>query len=601
MSTPARSASLAVCTVGSFLESLNEAWEDFVADLDAGDDVTDSVPFLASRLETLAGWPAVYSGIWAEEDAARVRLLEFVREKGLQEVYPSLAVAWTEKQRCKWTRCVQLHAERPEACFEDELPTGSQGPSMSRPSASPFVFGLRPPVLTPLSPRLVELPTPEVLPSHSQTLGTQMPKSPSPVPGPSRHPNRLPSAPPMDEDEEEPLPHENDGPAPTDEETDARPPAESDDNIEMVDEEPEAQESRDLKPAAQDEDEDEGKWVSRQSLETNANLGTFLDEAETTSSPNKRGEKRTLEDDDADEDEEEPAGRPKPRRKRSKKSVPVVEDSNAAVEVPAPATPREPKPRKPKAKGSRQERWAAMSSTDRVDLAATVESHIAGEFDGAPLDLAEVDDLGIPNLSRAALAHWNYAKSTIAPAPCDQCTKGGKPCLVHTGPASCFLCLKSKAKCSLVPEKPKGKPKGKGKGKAKAKDEEPEVPRSKKGKKPKKTEDAQEQSETGRGRILGFSERLPSLMEPYAPTSAPASTVMAWSAPAEFFALDVRGLPTPNGRAYKAVGLQPISSMHTLELRRERVELEDRDETSPVDTVVRLRREILYVLLCALN
>ncbi|KAG5644336.1 hypothetical protein H0H81_009572, partial [Sphagnurus paluster] len=127
--------------------------------------------------------------------------------------------------------------------------------------------------------------------------------------------------------------------------------------------------------------------------------------------------KRTLEDDDADEDEEEPAGRPKPRRKRSKKSVPVVEDSDAAVEVPAPAAPREPKPRKPKAKGSRQERWAAMSSTDRADLAATVESHIAGEFNGASLDLAEVDDLGIPNLSRAALAHWNYAKSTIAPAP----------------------------------------------------------------------------------------------------------------------------------------------------------------------------------------
>ncbi|KAG5640320.1 hypothetical protein H0H81_012147, partial [Sphagnurus paluster] len=75
MSTPARSASLAVRTVGSFLESLNEAWDDFVADLDAGDDVSDSVPFLASRLETLAGWPAVYSGIWAEEDAARVRLL----------------------------------------------------------------------------------------------------------------------------------------------------------------------------------------------------------------------------------------------------------------------------------------------------------------------------------------------------------------------------------------------------------------------------------------------------------------------------------------------------------------------------------------------
>ncbi|KAG5633604.1 hypothetical protein H0H81_006161 [Sphagnurus paluster] len=367
MSTPARSASLTVRTVGSFLESLNEAWEDFVADLDAGDDVSDSVPFLASRLETLAGWPAVYSGIWAEEDAARIRLLEFVREKGLEEVYPSLAVAWTDKQRVrirylspvmiltsfqrKWTRCAQLHAEKPEACLEDEVPTGSRGPSMSRPSASPFIFGSRPPVLTPLSPRLVELPTPEVLPSRSQTLGTQVQKSPSPVPGPSRHPNRLPSPPPMDEDEEEPLPQENDGPAPTDDETDARPPAESDDDIEMVDEELEAQGSRDPKTAAQDEDEDE-------------------DEAETASSPNKRGEKRILEDDDADEDEEEPAGRPKPRRKRSKKSVPVIEESDAGAEVPAPAAPREPKPRKPKAKGSRQERWAAMSATDRADLAA---------------------------------------------------------------------------------------------------------------------------------------------------------------------------------------------------------------------------------------
>ncbi|KAG5649143.1 hypothetical protein H0H81_005976 [Sphagnurus paluster] len=335
MLIPARSASLAVRTIGSFIELLNEAWEDFVADLDAGDDVTDSVPFLASRLETLAGWPAVYSGIWAKEDAAHVRLLEYVKKEGLEEVYPSLAVAWTEKQWRKWTWCAQLHAKRLEACFEDELPTGSWGPLMSRPSASPFVFGLRPPVLTPLSPRLVELPTPEVLPSRSQTLGTQVQKSPSPVPGPSRHLNRLPSAPPMDEDEEEPLPHENDGPAPTDEETDARPPAESDDDIEMVDEEPEAQESRGPKLVAQDEDEDGSKWVWRRSLETNANLGTLLDEAETMSSPNKQGEKRTLEDDDANEDEEEPAGRPKPCRKRSKKSVPVVEDSDAAVEVPA--------------------------------------------------------------------------------------------------------------------------------------------------------------------------------------------------------------------------------------------------------------------------
>ncbi|KAG5634990.1 hypothetical protein H0H81_012787 [Sphagnurus paluster] len=121
-----------------------------------------------------------------------------------------------------------------------------------------------------------------------------------------------------------------------------------------------------------------------------------------------------------------------------------------------------------------------------------IESHVAGEFDSAPLDLAEVDGLGISNLSQAALAHWNYAKSTIALVPCDQCTKGAKPCLVHTGPASCFLCLKAKAKCSLVPEKPKGKPKGKGKGKAEAKDEELEVLRSKKGKKLKKTEDTQE-------------------------------------------------------------------------------------------------------------
>ncbi|KAG5634147.1 hypothetical protein H0H81_003171 [Sphagnurus paluster] len=199
MSTPARSASPAVRTIGSFIESLNEAWEDFVVDLGDGDDVTDQVPFLASRLKTLASWPAVYSGIWAGEDATRVRLLEFVREKGLEEVYPSLAVAWTEKQWRKWTRCAQLHAKKPEACFEDEVPAGSRGPSMSRPSASPFVFGSQPPVLTPLSPRLVELPTPEVIPSRSQMLGTQMPKSPSPVPGPLRHPKRLPSPPPMDE------------------------------------------------------------------------------------------------------------------------------------------------------------------------------------------------------------------------------------------------------------------------------------------------------------------------------------------------------------------------------------------------------------------
>ncbi|KAG5649134.1 hypothetical protein H0H81_006022 [Sphagnurus paluster] len=362
----------------------------------------------------------------------------------------------------------------------------------------------------------------------------------------------------MDEDGEEPLQPKNDGPAPTDEETDGRPPAESDDDIEMVDQELEPKEGRGPKPAAQDEDEDDNG-------------------AETASSPNKRGEKRTLEeDDDADEDEEEPAGHPKPRCKRSKKSVPVVEDSDAEVEVPAPAALREPKHRKPKAKGSHQVRWAAMSPTDWVDLAAMVEPHVAGEFNGAPLNLAEVDGLGIANLSRAALAHWNYAQSTIAPMPCDQCTKGAKPCLVHTGPASCFLCLKAKAKCSLVPEKPKGKSKGKGKGKA---TEDPKVAKPK-GKKPKKTEDPQEQPETGWGQILGFSERLLSLTEPYVLTSASASAVMAWGAPAEFFTLDVRGLPTPNGHAYEAVGLRPIGSLHTIELRRERVELKDRDGTS---------------------
>ncbi|KAG5634999.1 hypothetical protein H0H81_012774 [Sphagnurus paluster] len=208
----------------------------------------------------------------------------------------------------------------------------------------------------------------------------------------------------------------------------------------MVDKEPEPKERRGLKPAAQDEDEDD-------------------DGAETASSPNKQGEKQILED----KNEEELAGHPKPHRKRTKKSMPVVEDSDAEVEVAAPATPRELKPCKPKVKG---EDWAAMSPAEQEDLTATVESHVAGKFNGAPLDLAEVDDLGIANLSRAALAHWNYAQSTIAPVPCNQCTKGAKPCLVYTGPASCFLCLKAKAKCSLVPEKLKGKPKGKGKGKA---------------------------------------------------------------------------------------------------------------------------------------
>ncbi|KAG5642356.1 hypothetical protein H0H81_010653 [Sphagnurus paluster] len=79
----------------------------------------------------------------------------------------------------------------------------------------------------------------------------------------------------MDEDEEDPLPQENDGPAPTDEETDARPPAESDDDIEMVDEEPEAQESRGPKTAAQDEDEDDGKRVSCRPQQTDANLSAL--------------------------------------------------------------------------------------------------------------------------------------------------------------------------------------------------------------------------------------------------------------------------------------------------------------------------------------
>ncbi|KAG5633701.1 hypothetical protein H0H81_005834 [Sphagnurus paluster] len=204
--------------------------------------------------------------------------------------------------------------------------------------------------------------------------------------------------------------------------------------------------------------------------------------------------------------------------------MPVIEDLDDEVEVPAPAAPRELKPRKPKAKGSHQERWAAMSLLDWEDLATMVKPHVTGEFNGTPLDLAEVDGLGIANLSRATLAHWNYAQSTIALVPCDQCTKGAKPCLVHTSPTSCFLCLKAKAKCLLVPEKPKGKSKGKGKGKA---TEEPKVAKLK-GKKPKKTKGVQEVPENGQGQILGFSECLPSLTELYMLMSASASAVMAW-------------------------------------------------------------------------
>ncbi|KAG5635904.1 hypothetical protein H0H81_009729, partial [Sphagnurus paluster] len=84
MSTSACSAPLTICTVGSFVESLNEAWDNFVTDLDAGNNVADQVLFLASRLDTLAGWPPVYLGIWAGEDAACVRLLEYVKKKALK-------------------------------------------------------------------------------------------------------------------------------------------------------------------------------------------------------------------------------------------------------------------------------------------------------------------------------------------------------------------------------------------------------------------------------------------------------------------------------------------------------------------------------------
>ncbi|KAG5650287.1 hypothetical protein H0H81_012743 [Sphagnurus paluster] len=310
-----------------------------------------------------------------------------------------------------------------------------------------------------------------------------MPKSPSPVLGPSRHPNQLPSPPPMDEDREEP-PQHDDGPAPTDKETDGRPPAESDNDIEMVDEEPEPKERRGPKPAAQDKAEDD-------------------DGAKTVLSPNKQGEKQTLEDDDTDEDAEELAGHPKPCCKRTKKSVPVVEDSDAEVEVPAPAALREPKPRKLKAKGSRQERWATMSPSDWADLAV------------------------------------------------------------------------AKAKCSLVLEKPKGKSKGKGKGKA---TEEPRVVKPK-GKKPKKTETGQ---------------CLPSLTEPYPPTSASA---LAWGAPAEFFALDVQGLPTPHGCTYEAVRFWPVDLRNTVELWREQVELENWDKAS-VRGYQQVRQDYLDTLGC---
>ncbi|KAG5635068.1 hypothetical protein H0H81_012549 [Sphagnurus paluster] len=81
--TAACSALLAIRTIGSFIKSLKEAWEDFVADLDASNDVADQVLFLALLLETLASWPVVYLGIWAREDTTHVRLLQFVKEKGL--------------------------------------------------------------------------------------------------------------------------------------------------------------------------------------------------------------------------------------------------------------------------------------------------------------------------------------------------------------------------------------------------------------------------------------------------------------------------------------------------------------------------------------
>ncbi|KAG5635185.1 hypothetical protein H0H81_012124 [Sphagnurus paluster] len=122
--------------------------------------------------------------------------------------------------------------------------------------------------------------------------------------------------------------------------------------------------------------------------------------------------------------------------------------------------------------------------------------------------------------------------------------------------------------------KPKGKTEGKGKGKV---TEEPGVTKLK-GKKPKKTEDIQEQPGTSRSRILGFAECLPSLTEPYLPTSASALAVMAWGVPAEFFALDMQGLPTPNSRTYKVVRFPPVDSLNTIELRHEQVELENWDE-----------------------
>ncbi|KAG5634106.1 hypothetical protein H0H81_003396, partial [Sphagnurus paluster] len=44
---------------------------------------------------------------------------------------------------------------------------------------------------------------------------------------------------------------------------------------------------------------------------------------------------------------------------------------------------------------------------------------------------------------------------------------------------------------------------------------------------------------------------------------------MAWGAPAEFFPLDVQGLPTPNSHIYEAVGFRPVNSLNTVKLPRE--------------------------------
>ncbi|KAG5637734.1 hypothetical protein H0H81_003372 [Sphagnurus paluster] len=217
MSTAAFLSSTAVSctrTVSLFIGSLEQVWLDFSSGLENGaDNLADELPFFVSQLRILDAWQVKYHGLWLNKEATHEHLVLFATENGLGQEYPYLEKGWRKEYKNKWDHTRLVHKQEPMALFDDPVPAACiWAPSMSMLPSLPLVstFWL-PPQTTllppPGPPGLLWWPL--FFGDWRQMLGTQLPKSPLLVPGPSRHLNRLPSLPPQDNKDKEPPQNED--------------------------------------------------------------------------------------------------------------------------------------------------------------------------------------------------------------------------------------------------------------------------------------------------------------------------------------------------------------------------------------------------------